>query len=411
MQIEASIIIPAWNKWEYTRNCFESLVQTIPLQSTEVIVVDNGSTDETPMGLKQFIRSIPLLKIVRNEENLGFAKACNQGANQANGEYLVFLNNDTVATAGWLEELLKTAKNDPTVGAVGSMLLYPDGKIQHAGVGLLYQKKHKLKNKIVGPISALYHLHVGETPKPADNLKPQLMPALTGACLLVPKVYFKEIGGFDEIFKNGFEDVDLCFRLRTQGLKMIFCPTSVLFHYESITPKRHDYDEENFLYLLSKWSAYLGGNENPPILNGRIPLEKKERVWLDLTGFWLYDPESIPNLINTWKAAAQEVVPVVWDAVPFPNLEVSIKFFFLKIIFVLPFEKKYGFFKIFKKGAPTHWQEKSLHFLNLFSIRIRPTAGFEEDFTVRFFRMIFKFFGSKKSPIEIPKGERFFLVA
>ena len=88
--IEASVIIPAWNQWEYTRNCLNTIIETTPLEGVEVIVVDNGSSDETKTELKTFSSKINTLKIIRNEENLGFAKACNQGGNSASGEYLIF---------------------------------------------------------------------------------------------------------------------------------------------------------------------------------------------------------------------------------------------------------------------------------------------------------------------------------
>jgi len=126
-----SIIIPVWNQVELTRQCLHALAAATGGIEYEVIIVDNGSTDETPALLASLGGDV---QIIRNDENLGFAKACNQGARAARGRYLVFLNNDTIPQEGWLQALVKEAQAYPNVAVVGSKLLYPDGTVQHAGV-------------------------------------------------------------------------------------------------------------------------------------------------------------------------------------------------------------------------------------------------------------------------------------
>ncbi|MEP6742091.1 MAG: glycosyltransferase family 2 protein, partial [bacterium] len=128
--LKTSIIIPVFNKAEFTLGCINSLLQEINLNETEIIVVDNASTDETPEMLSILG---DLVRVIRNEENRGFVDACNQGAAVARGQFLVFLNNDTKVLPGWLDHLLTTIENRRSVGAVGSMFLYPDGSIQEAG--------------------------------------------------------------------------------------------------------------------------------------------------------------------------------------------------------------------------------------------------------------------------------------
>ncbi len=129
-----SVIIPAFNKWEYTFKCLMAVANNTRDVDHEVIVVDNASSDDTAQAL-------PLLdgiRLQRNEKNLGFAKACNQGAAMARGKYLMFLNNDTEVRAGWLSSMVKILDGEPDVAMVGSKLLFPDGTLQHAGVVFAY---------------------------------------------------------------------------------------------------------------------------------------------------------------------------------------------------------------------------------------------------------------------------------
>ncbi|MBA3573272.1 MAG: glycosyltransferase, partial [Pyrinomonadaceae bacterium] len=131
--VRASIIIPVFNKIDYTLRCIRSLMQEVDLDESEIIVVDNASTDETAHvldHLKSFVRTIS------HRENLGFVHACNAGATVARGQYLVFLNNDTVVEPGWLKHLVETVDADSSIGAVGSMLIYPDRRLQEAGCGV-----------------------------------------------------------------------------------------------------------------------------------------------------------------------------------------------------------------------------------------------------------------------------------
>ena len=127
-----SIIIPVFNRAGLTRTCLDALQRTIDRDGHEVIVVDNASTD----GMAAMLATHPLSpRTLRNAENLGFARACNQGAEAARGEFVLFLNNDTVPEPGWLEPLLEVVRREPAVAAVGSRLLYPGSNlIQHAGV-------------------------------------------------------------------------------------------------------------------------------------------------------------------------------------------------------------------------------------------------------------------------------------
>lgn len=248
----ASVIIPVFNNWQYTERCLKSLERTGVTQRAEVILVDNGSTDGT---LERVRRQFPWVQIVRNETNLGFAIACNQGARVASSPFLVFLNNDTEVKPGWLDALLSAARRDPKVAVVGSKLLYPDGRIQHAGVRILHGLPY--------PLTAV-HLGHGKPDDPAfNNAGP--VHAVTGASMLVRRDVFWAVGGFDTGYKNGYEDVDLCLKVRQRGFEILYEPRSVAIHYESRTLGRHDFELENLVRLHRAWMPLVPALRTSPL--------------------------------------------------------------------------------------------------------------------------------------------------
>ncbi len=235
---DCSIIIPVFNKVELTQQCLTHLANVTEGISYEVIIVDNNSLDSTG----EFLQSLDGdVQIIRNSTNLGFAKGCNQGADAARSRYVVFLNNDTIPKKGWLKSLVDEVAEDPDVAVVGSKLLYPDETIQHAGVVFSRQ------------LQMPYHLYKGVPESlPAVN-KRQEFQVVTAACMLVRKETFEQVGGFDEGFVNGFEDVDLCLRIRQMGKKVVYQPKSCLYHLESQSPGRNANDDANARRLLARW--------------------------------------------------------------------------------------------------------------------------------------------------------------
>ncbi|HMS85141.1 MAG TPA: glycosyltransferase [Nitrospira sp.] len=236
-----SIVIPVWNKLELTEKCLSKLAEVTEGIEYEVIVVDNHSTDGTAEFLSRLGGDV---RIITNEDNLGFAKACNQGAAVARGKYLVFLNNDTIPLCGWLKELVAEAEADPKVGIVGSKLLYADGTIQHAGV--LFMRSR---------VAPYHRYRLAPADLPAVNRRCELQ-CVTAACMLVRREYFEEAGGFDEGFRNSFEDVDLCLKIRNKGYRVVYQPRSVLYHLESQTPGRKLHDEANAQRLTERWKDH-----------------------------------------------------------------------------------------------------------------------------------------------------------
>ena len=236
--IKCSIIIPVWNKFELTIQCLTQLARVTKDVRFELIVVDNASTD----GTSAFLAGIGgNVQIITNQSNLGFAKACNQGAKAARGPYLVFLNNDTIPTERWLEALVEEVETNPEVAVVGSKLLYPNGTVQHAGVALSRF------------FETPYHLYAGAASQlPAVN-KRREFNAVTGACMLVRKEAFEAVDGFYEGYINSFEDIDLCLKIRQKGGRIVYQPKSVLYHLESQTPGRKDHDLENIRLFRERW--------------------------------------------------------------------------------------------------------------------------------------------------------------
>ncbi|MEG6504016.1 glycosyltransferase family protein [Nitratidesulfovibrio sp. 1201_IL3209] len=248
----ASIIIPVFNQMHFTVTCLDVLFRNTP-EPCEIIVVDNGSTDETPRLLEGYAGRI---RVIRNERNEGFARACNAGAAAATAPYLLFLNNDTEVQPGWLPPLLAMAAR-PGVGAVGSRLLFPDGTVQHAGVVIVERR---------GITSLLpRHAFIGESPSLAAPEQATAMQAATAACLLVDAASFADVGGFDTGYWNGSEDVDLCFKLGQLGRKVVYEPASVVVHHEGKSGhERTVAINTNNARLRARWEGLVA----PDIIDG-----------------------------------------------------------------------------------------------------------------------------------------------
>lgn len=239
---DVSIIIPVYNNLELTLGCLEAISENTHHVSYEVIVVDNGSTDGTQEALSGVSGDFQYLC---NNENLGFSKANNQGAEKAKGAFLLFLNNDTCPEKGWLEQLVRMHQKDKKAGIIGAKMLYDDDTIQHCG--LVWSNYSKIP----------YHLYLGMSRyHPAVN-KVRTLQAVTGACMLIKKSLYMDVKGFDEDYINGGEDVDLCCKVRQKGLKVLYQPKAEIYHYESKTPGRGKFIPQNRDLLVRRWGKHF----------------------------------------------------------------------------------------------------------------------------------------------------------
>ncbi|MBE0566423.1 MAG: glycosyltransferase family 2 protein, partial [Krumholzibacteria bacterium] len=244
---DVSIVMPVFNKLELTRACVASIEAQAGAASYEILVVDNGSSDGTGQWLAAAARA-GRLRAVPNPRNQGFSCGCNLGAEHARGRYLLFLNNDMEVLPGWLDPLVWTLDADPDVGIVGARLLFPDGTIQHAGVAMVDYRDD------VPPILGGQHKSYRKPHDDPEVLRPQLMQVVTGACLMIRPEVFAAIGGFDEGYWNGNEDVDLCLKAGEAGWLVVYRPESTVIHYESQSgPERYARVEPNIARFNAAW--------------------------------------------------------------------------------------------------------------------------------------------------------------
>ncbi|MBA3569541.1 MAG: methyltransferase domain-containing protein [Pyrinomonadaceae bacterium] len=259
-KVEVSVIIPVFNQFHFTQACLASLQQHLDEQALEVIIVDDGSTDET-------VESLPLIEgavYLRSPSNVGFVASCNWGATKARGKYLVFLNNDTTVTERWLSTLLDTFQDDSRAGLVGSKLIFPDGRLQEAG-GIIWNDA-----------SGWNYGKFDDPGKPEYNFLREV-DYCSAACVMISKALFEKVGGFELQYAPGYyEDTDLSFKVRRCGYKPLYQPLSEVIHFEGATggndlstgAKRHQ--EVNRMTFAATWAAELAAKPAPGDLAGHF---------------------------------------------------------------------------------------------------------------------------------------------
>lgn len=214
-----SIVVPVFDRFAFTHRCLAALASHSSGQTFEVIVVDDRSTD----GTAERLAAYQGVRCVRQPENRGFVDACNAGAAAAQGELLVFLNNDALVQRGWLDALWDLFERRPEAGLVGSKLIYPDGRLQEAG-GVLF-----------ADASAWNYGHLDDPYKPCYSYVRE-PDYCSGAALAIRKNLFDALSGFDRHFAPGYyEDADLAMRVRAAGFKVYYDPHAVAVHFEGIS--------------------------------------------------------------------------------------------------------------------------------------------------------------------------------
>jgi len=214
-----SIVIPVHNLFEMTYHCLASIILAGSNVPFEVIVVDDLSTDQTT-EIESIVENV---RVVRNEKNLRFLLSASAGAECANGEFVLFLNNDTEVTSGWIDELMSVFDKFQNVGLVGSKLIYPDGRLQEAG-GIIWDSG---KPWNVG--------HAQNSSHPQYNYVRQV-DYVSGAAMIIRSELWDKIGGFSkELIPAYYEDTDLAFKVREAGYRTYYCPSSTVVHFEGMS--------------------------------------------------------------------------------------------------------------------------------------------------------------------------------
>ena len=269
-----SILIPNKDHTEDLTRCIESITDRTSYDNYEIIVIENNSVTDEIKDYYETLKMHPRIKVVSYEGAFNYSAVNNFGASCAEGEYIILLNNDTeVITRNWIEELLMYAQRDD-VGAVGCMLYYPDYTIQHAGIVLgmgahrtAGHSHYKMAKENLGYMGRLCY---------AQNVS-----AVTGACLMVKKKLFDDVGGLSEDLAVALNDVDFCLKLRKKGLLNVFTPFAELFHYESVSrgtdvteeasrQNAERYNRECDLFK-EKWRAEL--DKGDPYFNPNFSLD------------------------------------------------------------------------------------------------------------------------------------------
>ena len=267
-----SVIISVFGQLQYTKRCLAQLEETLAGKlDYEVLIIDDASKD----GTVEFLQDLGEgYRVFFNEENQGFAKNNNLGAKEARGDYLCFLNNDVFVQDDWLRPMLRVFEQKEKVGMVGNVQkLAGSRRYDHMGV-------------VFAPQGNPRHYGQGFLHRPFKG-EVRKWSAVTAACCVASRERFLEFDGFDEIFLNGCEDIDLCLRMSEGGLIHFVVHDSVVDHVKCASEGRKIHNEANTEILLDRWRDRL--------ICGQVP---KDRALYKKTLFWgfLFKPWSIKFL-------------------------------------------------------------------------------------------------------------------
>jgi GT2 family glycosyltransferase len=222
-----SIIIVSWNVKNDLLNCLSSLEKNRPSFSFEQIVIDNMSSDGTAKTVRQ---EYPAVTVIENQENKGFARANNQGIKQSSGEYILFLNPDTIIHPNSLSTLVEFLDNNPDVGACGPKLLNADGTVQKSVRQFPTFRAVLYAHTICRLIGLFRHQHRKWMMKDFSYDRQTDVDQIMGAAMMVRRSVIDKVGGMDENFFMYFEEIDLCYRIKQAGWRIVFLPDAVITH-------------------------------------------------------------------------------------------------------------------------------------------------------------------------------------
>jgi glycosyltransferase involved in cell wall biosynthesis len=260
-----TIIIPTRDRVDVLKTCVDSILEKTTYKNFEILIIDNGSIENETLRYLNALKEIGI-NVIRDDFEFNFSRLNNIGMNSAKGDYLCLMNNDIeIITPDWLEEMMSFACQ-PEVGCVGARLWYPDGRLQHGGVilgiGGIAGHSHKFlaRNEIGYFGRAVIH---------------QCVSAVTGACLVISKKIYQEVGGLDESLAVAFNDVDFCLKVRNNNYRNIYTPYAEMVHHESLSRGAEDSPEKQVRFMQEvnlmkdRWSSKLQNDfaYNPNLTN------------------------------------------------------------------------------------------------------------------------------------------------
>ena len=260
-----SIIIPTKGNVKLLKACIESIENVSSYKNYEILVIDNGNKKEET---KKYLDNIKH-KVLTYDKPFNFSRINNFAITSTRGEHVIFLNDDTsIISQNWMECMLEYSAK-PSVGAVGALLFYPNDTIQHAGV-------------LIGIGGITSHAFEG-LPRNDQGYKGFVQTvrecsAVTGACLMIKKSLFEQVGGFDENLAYSFNDVDLCLRLREKGYSIIYTPHAQLYHHGTAS-RPYIEDDDEIRYFVKRWHDVIlkGDPYYDQNLSRSRPFEPKTR--------------------------------------------------------------------------------------------------------------------------------------
>ena len=246
--MKLSIIIPHFNGEELLYNCLQSLLNNISIQDFEIIIVDNGSSDNSANKAKE---KFPMINLLKAETNLGYSGGCNIGAKNAKGEYIIFLNNDTLHTKNWIEELITFLDKNPQAGAAQPKILNAINrdKFDYAGAAGGYIDKYcfpfargRIFNTLEDDINQYEH--------------PKKIFWASGAGFIIRREILTKLSYFDNIYFAYMEEIDLSWRLQAMGWSIWNVPSSIIYHYGKQTIKENSF-KSHYLNHRNSWILFF----------------------------------------------------------------------------------------------------------------------------------------------------------
>ncbi|HEY5851868.1 MAG TPA: glycoside hydrolase family 99-like domain-containing protein [Lysobacter sp.] len=246
---DVTIVIPVFGHVQLTLECLASIAKWLDASgpTIEIIIADDASTDATA----RILSATPNIRVVTQASNVGFLENCNSAARHARGDAILFLNNDAQVTRGWLAALFSELNSAPDVGAAGSQLLYPNGRLQEAGARIRRDGSAEL-------------IGLGDDPSLPAYAFSRDVDYCSGASLLVRRDLFERLDGFDPTYKPAYcEDMDLCLRIREAGYRVRYCAGSRVVHHLSKSSEGADLPlktasiARNTAKVIRRWQSDL----------------------------------------------------------------------------------------------------------------------------------------------------------